>query len=291
MTPKRALILLVAVSLALSSSSLAAQEGPGPNPVRGTPIRDGDHNKIFDDLDQRLVSAATDQPFPVIVLLREIMTPANVDSLRQRIGAFDTSYQYPSINGFAVTLTKGQIVALAQLGEVAQIESDLPAKASLDKATYWFGVQKARGDFRVDGNADGLPTYSTNDLVIAVLDTGIYNAHQDLSGGKVIGWTDLHAPSTGSDPFCATPCDPQGHGTHVSSIVAGTGAASGGLYAGVAPGAALVGIRVLDQNGAGSASVVNAGIQWVINNKATFGIKVFNLSLGIAGCFDDTHSV
>ena len=43
----------------------------------------------------------------------------------------------------------------------------------------------------MDGNADGLPTYSKNDIVAAVLDSGIDPGHIDLDGGKIIGWKDF----------------------------------------------------------------------------------------------------
>lgn len=112
---------------------------------------------------------------------------------------------------------------------------------------------------------------------------GIDAKHPDLAG-KVIGWNDLvnHKPAAYDD---------QGHGTHVSSIIAGTGAASGGQYAGNAPGAALVGVKVLSAQGSGSASTIISGIQWVIDNKARFHIGAANMSLGAMGCSDGTDSL
>lgn len=110
--------------------------------------------------------------------------------------------------------------------------------------------------------------------VIAVIDTGIDAAHQDLEGGKVIGWKDYVNGRT-------TPYDDHGHGTHCASIAAGTGEASGGKYTGVAPEASLVGVKVLDSAGSGTEANVIAGIQWCVDNKATYGIDVISMSLGI----------
>ena len=123
-------------------------------------------------------------------------------------------------------------------------------------------------------------------MVWAVIDSGIDDGHVDLDGGKVLGWADFIAAGP-------TPSDDNGHGTHVASIIAGEGQGNPSL-AGVAPGAALVGVKVLDSSGngsiAGSIAGVNAGIQWVIDNKAAFGIEGLNINLRIVGCSDGTDS-
>ena len=79
--------------------------------------------------------------------------------------------------------------------------------------------------------------------------------------------------------------DSLGHGTHVAGIIAGNGSASSGtqlsphLY-GIAPSANLVNVRVLDNQGSGTVSNVIAGINWVVQNKAKYNIRVLNVSLG-----------
>ncbi len=262
-------------------------EKPPPPPTARAVDADGD--KIFDDLESLISPADLDQAFPAIVLLDEPLTQENINGLQQRVGDFNIDSQYSTLNGFAANLSKGQILALSQLDQVAQIEADGPVQAFLDTSTYWFGVQAARTDFGVDGNADGQPTYSAGDMVIAVLDTGIDAAHVDLNGGKVVAWADFHSAGSG-DPVCGSPCDPHGHGTHVSSIATGEGEGNA-LYQGVAPGAALVGVRVLNRYGSGSISGVNAGLQWVIDNKDTYNIRIINMSLGTSGCSNGTDSL
>ena len=291
---KAVLLALLAGLFLLTATPTTADDPPPPPPV--THITDEDDDGIFDDLEESMATATPGQRLDTIVVLNRPLTAATRSNLERLVGAFGVHFEYDSINGFAASLTKGQITALAKLDLVAQVEADLPAKLFLDTSTVWSGVQKARTDFEVDGNADGLATYSKNDIVIAIIDTGIAGTgdsppvvHQDLPSSKVLAWQDFHTPS-GGDPVCSTPCDPHGHGTHVSSIAAGTGAASGGTFKGVAPGAALVGVRVLDNGGSGPTSAINAGIQWVIDNKSTYDIKVFNMSLGFAGCFDDSQS-
>lgn len=75
--------------------------------------------------------------------------------------------------------------------------------------------------------------------------------------------------------------DAGGHGTHVAGIVAGNGVRSAGEYVGIAPGASLVDVRVLNRNGSGRVSSVVRGLEWVVAHRARYNIRVVNLSLGM----------
>src|SRR5690606_33155351 len=61
---------------------------------------------------------------------------------------------------------------------------------------------------------------------------------------------------------------------------AGNGFQSEGLYAGAAPEADIVGVKVLDFSGGGRLSTVIRGIEWCIENKEKYGIRILSLSLG-----------
>ena len=63
-------------------------------------------------------------------------------------------------------------------------------------------------------------------------------------------------------------------------MIAGNGVGSNGKYRGVAPGAALVGLKVLDANGAGRTSDVLSAIEYAVTNRDALGLRVLNLSLG-----------
>jgi subtilisin family serine protease len=113
---------------------------------------------------------------------------------------------------------------------------------------------------------------------IAVLDTGVDSKHPDLAG-KVVA-SKSFVPGQ-PDPLI----DKFGHGTHVSSIALGTGAASQGKYAGTAKGAKLAIGKVLDDSGSGQWSWVIEGMAWAAAQAPTV-----NMSLG-GGPSDGTDPI
>jgi serine protease AprX len=66
----------------------------------------------------------------------------------------------------------------------------------------------------------------------------------------------------------------------MAGIIAGDGAASGGRYAGVAPGARILSLKVAGADGSSDVSKVVAAIQWAVSYRERYGIRVLNLSLG-----------
>ena len=275
--------LAMAVGGAVAAPTAAsAQKGPDPAD-KAKPVKaDKDRDKVFDDLEARLAGAPADAKAGVIVTLNAPASPSAVDSLKRGVGDFPVGHRYSVINGFSASLKKGQIEALARRGDVAQVEEDSPVHATNASAQASFGVTEARADNGNLDGGDGVSGYSAGDLVAAVIDTGIDAAHQDLDGGKVLGWVDYVAGRT-------TPYDDNDHGTHVAGTIAGDGS-TGQDGQGVAPAAGLVGLKVLDYAGNGSMSNVTAAIDWVVANKATFGIEAINLSLGTSGCSDGTDA-
>lgn len=79
-----------------------------------------------------------------------------------------------------------------------------------------------------------------------------------------------------------------GHGTHVAAIAGGTGAASGGKYTGVAPGADLIGVSVGD---ALFIFWILAGFDWILENRELYNIQVVNNSWGTEGAYDASDPV
>ncbi|WP_157520716.1 S8 family serine peptidase [Herbidospora daliensis] len=109
--------------------------------------------------------------------------------------------------------------------------------------------------------------HTAKDVSVAVLDSGYDPDHPDLKGRVAT------TANFTSEPDVR---DLNGHGTHVASTIAGTGAASGGTHTGVAPGAKLMIGKVCDQYGDCPDSGVIEAMTWAAEN----GAKVANLSLG-----------
>ncbi|MEU6663492.1 S8 family serine peptidase [Streptomyces sp. NPDC046821] len=139
---------------------------------------------------------------------------------------------------------------------ISHVWLDGVRKASLDKSVPQIGAPKAW--------AAG---YDGKGVKIAVLDTGVDKTHPDLAG-QVVAEQNFSEAADAVDRF--------GHGTHVASIAAGTGAKSGGKYKGVAPGAKILNGKVLSDDGYGDDSSIIAGMEWA----ASQGADVVNLSLG-----------
>jgi serine protease AprX len=129
--------------------------------------------------------------------------------------------------------------------------------------------------------------YRGTGVGVAVLDSGVTEWHDDL---QYNGWS-AAVQTNGGQRVAAfvdfvnghsTPYDDNGHGTHVTGIIAGNGYDSFGIRAGMAPDAHLVSLKVLDANGRGVISNVIAALDFIVANKQAYNIRVANLSVGAA---------
>jgi len=107
---------------------------------------------------------------------------------------------------------------------------------------------------------------------IAILDTGVA-LHPDIKD-KVIAFKDF--VNGREEPY-----DDNGHGTHVAGDAAGTGLISDGKYKGTAPEASIVGVKVLNSDGSAKVSDIIRGIDWVVENRDKYNIRVINMSIGV----------
>ncbi len=124
--------------------------------------------------------------------------------------------------------------------------------------------------------------YSGAGVRIAVLDSGAA-PHPDLSG-RIIAFRDFVEDKE-------QPSDPNGHGTHVAGILCGSGRCSRGQIRGMAPGAQLLVLRVLDGAGNGKTDRVLAALQWVLENLERYRIRMVNFSVGFLPGADDREQV
>ncbi|MCD5407322.1 MAG: S8 family serine peptidase [Desulfotomaculum sp.] len=139
-------------------------------------------------------------------------------------------------------------------------------------------------------------TRGTSAIIVAVLDTGVYYHHEDLTANiwrntaeiagdgqdndgngyidDIRGWdfigADVNNPSPDNSPL-----DVDGHGTHVAGIIAATADNNKGI-AGVAPGVRIMAVKILDDQGGGTTVSLIGAINYAANN----GAKVINMSFG-----------
>jgi len=119
-------------------------------------------------------------------------------------------------------------------------------------------------------------------VTVAVVDSGISD-HMDLHTNTQNPVQALSSDSRVVQNLVfgeyASPEDEYVHGTHVAGIIAGNGIASNGKYVGVAPGVNIINIRVSDEQGLTYTSDLIDGLQWVLENKDAYNIRVLNLSI------------
>lgn len=114
-------------------------------------------------------------------------------------------------------------------------------------------------------------------IVIGVLDTGVGH-HPDLTD-RILCFRDF----VGERELMY---DDNGHGTHVCGILCGSGGLSGGRYRGIAPGAGLVVGKVLDEKGGGLMESMLWGLDWILQARERYGIRILNISVGIGSLED-----
>ena len=111
---------------------------------------------------------------------------------------------------------------------------------------------------------------------MAVIDSGI-NPNGDLYTN--MGVNRQIADVRFNSDYNQSPSDGYGHGTHVASIIGGNGSELSGKYIGVAPMVNIINVKVSNDDGSAMMKDVVRGLQWVLDNKATYNIRVVNLSL------------
>jgi subtilisin family serine protease len=200
--------------------------------------------------------------------------------------------QFSTINGLLIELPKSHLLAVAAMPEVERISADHLVRSSGSHLEATTGAEPLRSYNSLLGTFTGLDGKCVG---IAVLDSGIMSTHADLRGllglSRVTAATDIVSSNSVLRQFeelLALPLpiltgnvDGYGHGSHVAGAAAGCNRGSGSSpgFEGIAPGANLIDVRVLDGYGFGQVSDVIAGVDWVVQNRVLRGIKVANLSL------------
>jgi subtilisin family serine protease len=223
------------------------------------------HKKVSDDLldesGKRVRQGRGQELIPVIIQTPDTNTlPSTLGKMGGRINR-----SFRKLRAMSAQLPAQAVAALASRADISYISADrqtqvtghLEATTGADQARAYQGADTGA----IDGSGVG----------IAILDSGIYTQHKSFDT-RIVASVDFTGENRTDDPY--------GHGTHVASIAAGNSMIAWGAYTGIAPAAKIINVRVLDSQGRGSVSAALAGIDWCITNKATYNIRVLNMSFG-----------
>jgi serine protease AprX len=202
---------------------------------------------------------------------------SGIGRLKESVGSVDTLKSVPMA---MANLSAAQIRDVASWSETRSVWNNAELELYLDESTKMVKADK------VWAGAGLRRPYLGTGIGVAVIDSGVDTLHPDLPYGSKVKKNFYVAgdPLTGDEPTVyvegARQTDTEvGHGTHVSSTIAGTGAASGGRFKGVAPGADLYVFR----GGVGLSILTWWAVKafdWVIENSDTYNIRVISNSWG-----------
>jgi serine protease AprX len=183
---------------------------------------------------------------------------------RQEIENFGyIKYKLPMINAYVIEVDEADLEYLKAMEGLLSVEMDTHITAQMNRVSEI-----------IESNWAHEHGFLGKGIGVAVVDTGIA-LHKDFieGGNRVTAFADFI--NHRQEPY-----DDNGHGTHVAGIIGGNGYSSKGKYKGVAPECNFIGVKVLDHRGDGNISDVLAGLQWIIDNRKKYNIRIVNISVG-----------
>ncbi len=277
--PRATLVAVLVVTAAACATQPAEQvlerdAGGGDGAV-------GDARNFDPALLAAAVAPTAEEPQPFIVNLRLDVDEGADDATREeRIAEVrrallarlphdqvTTTRVYALVPAVALRAKATWREAIGAMAEVDSVQDDLRVQASLQFAAPM--VQA------LDAHKSG---FTGKGVRIAVIDTGVDAQHPDLAGHVAAQhcFTQGACPPNGAAES-GSAVDDEGHGTHVAGILVSAGKVAA---PGIAPGADVVAVRVLDQSGSGSQSDILAGLDWVAAHAKALHVRVVNMSLG-----------
>lgn len=225
---------------------------------------------------------------PVVITFNN--QPTSADFLMLRSLGITGGYKTSQLPMVMTLINKTQLNALKQKSNIRSLYANRIFKPLNNESRKFIGVESLLGDFMVTAMNQGLPVSGKN-IGVAYIDTGIDATHPDLKLGENVIQNvffptaeiplNLPAEFVPIVPVENVPISDVegGHGTFGAGVTAGTGAASGGFYRGVAPGAKLIGLTAGNDVGLSTFAIVQA-MDYTLVNQFLYNIRVCNNSYG-----------
>ncbi len=230
-----------------------------------------------------LLEMAAQQPDQVVsVIVQKVVKDDRVEKAVSALGGKITA-DLSIINGFAAELPVKEAVNLARTDGVRQVSLDAPMITTDCNSDCLTSASNLTNVYDKAIGADqvwlGTPKRQGTGIGVAVVDAGI-NWQSDLYTRS--GKNRVVANVRFNTDYNQTTFDNFGHGSHIAGVVGGNGSSSNGKYIGVAPLSDIINVKVSNDDGSTTASRVVAGLQWVLENRTRYNIRVVNLSLNSA---------
>jgi serine protease AprX len=243
------------------------------------------------DLAKRLDEMTDDSNVNAAVVYHRAVTDSDIATLKAL--GISGGTRFRTLPVVVVTASKEKLVAVSELDAVRYITDDRTLQWTADNSRAQTGLLRMRQDSDLQ-RLRGVNSLQGNGVVVAVLDTGLDSTHPDISKSVLrnVKLADLQGanlveflPPANVEKLPDTD-QLSGHGTFVGGIIAGTGASSGGKYAGYAPKAKLVGLS------AGDHSLFNvlAGFDYILSHPE-LNVRVVNCSFSANTTYDENDPV
>jgi serine protease AprX len=255
------------------------------------PIKSG-LQSVDPELLIKLNALVDDSSVNAVVVYHRSPTEADLADL-QKIGIVGGT-RFRVLPAITVTGTRDQMTAISKLPAVRSIYGNRTLNLNSEpEVRAVTGVNRAWRDTEITSNNGGLAVTGKN-VAVAILDTGIDGTHGDLAGRviKNVKLADTQSASVGfnypiNSESLQNTDQLYGHGTFVAGVVSGDGSLSGGKFAGVAPGARLVGLSAGDL----SLLYVLEGFDYLLANGSNLGVRVVNCSFSASTVYDANDPV
>jgi len=238
------------------------------------------------ELALRLNQSTDDSNINAVIVFHQYPTDADFARLQQ-IGILGGT-RFRRLPIAVVSTTRDQLIAVSRFPQVRSIYRNRTLNFNADPYFDQTGLNRVAVDRDLQTHNQGTPVSGRN-VTVAVLDTGVNSQHGDLLGKVVqnVRLTDTQSAGVGfvypapvenlqnTDPV-------SGHGTFVAGVIAASGAASGGKYNGVAPGARILGLSAGDAN----LTFVLSGFDYLLERGANYNVRVVNCSFSADTIFD-----